>query len=159
MSAVVRHSLVCFWTWPRACSGYTCARYKQETAISIGDWHNFQNTIWVHQRWISNPVFSLISQSQIHGGNFKLIGKVTCLVPCKDFRTGMFGAQESFKVKKPQMKVSTDLLLSLCLLYDRPACLIEREWHRAYILKYFIKVPKVQYRLNWKANSSKLGFE
>ena len=159
MSAVVRHSLVCFWTWPRASAEFTCSWYKQEITISIGDWHNSQNTVWVHQSWILNSVLWLVSQYQIHGGNFKLIGQVTSLVPCKDFRTGMFGAQETFKVKKPQKKVSTDLLLSLCLLYDRPACLTEREWHRAYILKYFIKVPKVQYRLNWKANSSKLGFE
>ena len=68
------------------------------------------------------------SQHQTLGGNFKLIGHVTSLVPCKDFRTGMFGAQETFKVKKAQKKVSRDLLLSLCLLYGRPACLIEREW-------------------------------
>ena len=157
MSAVVWHSLVCFWTWPRACAGYTCARYKQETAISISDWHSFEETVWVCQNWILKPVLWLVSQSQIYGGYFILIDHVTSLVPYKDFRTSMFGAQETFKVKKPQKKVSTDLLLSLCLLYDRPACLIEREWHRA--LKYFIKVPKVKYRLHLKTNSSKLGFE
>ena len=68
---------------------------------------------------ILNPVLWSVNQPQINGGNVKLIDHVTSLVPCKDSRTGMFGAQETFKVKKPQKKVSRDLLyLSVYFMAD-----------------------------------------
>ena len=35
-------------------------------------------------RLILNPTLLLIGQHQVHRGNFKLIGHLTSLIPCKD---------------------------------------------------------------------------